>query len=323
MRAPQALPYLRTFHLVAEERSFSRAARALALSQPAVSAHIRALEQAYGIPLFEIRRRRAFLTPEGEALCAYTERIFNLVAEAELAITATRRLERGRLSLGASPTIGVHLLPPVLRSFARQYPGIQVQLTIARSEEVIAQVLANRIALGFVEAVVTHNPVLDVQPFAHDDMVLIAPRDHPWSRVGRVSRARLHGTSILRRESGSGLRALLDGMLAQAGVVVATAMELGSMEALIEAVRAGVGVAWVPRIAAARQAELGEIGIVEVPGLELRRTLYVVKPQGIRLAAAPEAFLEFVRAHSMPQSKPSAMLRTSPAKVRHQTASTT
>jgi DNA-binding transcriptional LysR family regulator len=113
----------------------------------------------------------------------------------------------------------------------------------------------------------------------------------------------LRGTSILRRESGSGLRALVDRKLGQAGVLVETAMELGSTEALIEAVRAGLGVAWVPRIAAERQAELGQILIVEVAGLDLRRTLYVVRSKEVRLAAAPQAFLELVRAESrIPQA---------------------
>ena len=295
MRTPQALPFLHTFHLVAEEGSFTRAARRLALSQPAVSSHIRALERVYGVPLFEIRRRRAFLTAEGDALHAYTERIFNLVSEAELAISATRGLERGRLTLGARPTIGAYVLPWALRSFASHYPGIQVQVTIARSEEIIGQVLASRIPIGLVEAAVTENPGLDVQPFAHDDMVLIPPPDHAWSRAGRVTRSRLRGASILRRESGSGLRALVDHMLGQAGLAVTTAMELGSTEALIEAVRAGVGVAWVPRSAVVRQAELGQVGIVEVAGLDLRRTLYVVRSRDVRLAAAPQAFLEMLQ----------------------------
>ncbi len=215
--------------------------------------------------------------------------------EAELAISATRGLERGRLTLGASPTVGAYLLPRALQAFASQYPGIQVQLNIARSEEVIGQVLASRIPIGFVEAVVAENAALEVQPFAHDDMVLIAPPDHPWSRAGRVTRARLRGGLILRRESGSGLRALVDHMLAQAGLAVTTAMELGSTEALVEAVRAGVGVAWVPRSAAARQADLGQLGIVEVSGLDPRRTLYVVRSKDVRLAAAPQAFLDIVR----------------------------
>lgn len=294
MRAPQALPYLRTFHFVATERSFTRAARTLALSQPAVSAHIRALEQIYGVPLFQIQRRRAFLTPEGEALFAYTERIFNLVGEAEHAIAATRGLERGRLVTAASATIGVHLLPPMLRDFRLKYPGIRLQVGIARSEEIVAQVLANRIPFGLVEAVISEHDGIEVRPFATDHMVLIAPTDHPWTRAGRVSRAQLKSTAVLRREAGSGLRVLLDLLLEEAGLSLETAMELGTTEAIIGAVRARVGVAWVPRITVARDAELGQLGIVEVPGVDLQRTLSVVTLKGVPLSGAALAFLEML-----------------------------
>jgi DNA-binding transcriptional LysR family regulator len=294
VRAPQALPYLRTFHLVATERSFTRAARALALSQPAVSAHIRALEHIYGLPLFQIRRRRAFLTPEGEALLTYTERIFNLAAEAEHAIAATHGLERGGLTFAASPTIGVYLLPPVLREFGLKYPGIHVQLSVTHSEDVVAQVLANRIPFGLVEAVVSQHQEINVRPFATDQMVLIAPPDHPWTLAGRVSRAQLRSTAVLRREPGSGLRILLDRLLEEAGLTLETAMELGTTEAIIAAVRVGVGVAWVPHITVARDAELGQLGIVEVPGVDLRRTLSVVTLQGLPLSGVAQAFLRML-----------------------------
>lgn len=299
MRAPQALPYLRTFHLVATERSFTRAARGLALSQPAVSAHIRALEQIYGVPLFQIQRRRAFITPEGEALLTYTERIFNLVAEAEHAIAATHGLERGRLVFAASSTIAVHFLPSVLRGFRRTYPGIQLNMAVARSEDIVAQVLANRIPFGLVEAVVRQHQGVEVRPFATDQMVLIAPADHPWTLAGHVSRAQLRGTAILRREAGSGLRILLDRLLEEAGLRLETAMELGTTEAIIAAVRSGVGVAWVPRITVLRDAELGQLGVVDVPGLDLQRTLSVVTLRGVPLSGVAQAFL-----HMLPETDP-------------------
>jgi DNA-binding transcriptional LysR family regulator len=299
VHTPQALPYLRTFHLVATERSFTRAARALALSQPAVSAHIRALEQMYGVPLFQIQRRRAFITPEGEALLTYTERIVNLVGEAEHAIAATHGLERGRLAFAASPTIGVHLLPSVLREFRGKYPGIRLQMAVARSEDIVAQVLANRIPFGLVEAVVSQHEGIEVRPFATDQMVLIAPPDHPWTLAGYVSRVQLKSTAILRREAGSGLRILVDRLLEEFGLGLETAMELGTTEAIVAAVRTGVGVAWVPRITVARDAELGQLGIVDVQGLNLRRTLSVVILRGVSLSGVAQAFLQM-----LPMAKP-------------------
>jgi DNA-binding transcriptional LysR family regulator len=292
VRTPQALPYLRTFQLVAAEGSFTRAAKLLALSQPAVSAHIRALEHAYGVRLFEIRRRRAFLTAEGDALLTYTERIFNLVSQAEHALAATHGLERGRLRIAATGTIGVHLLPDVLRQFTRKYPGIRVQVDIAPSEQILSRVRANSVPLGLVEAVAPDHDDLDIRPFANDEMVLVAPAGHPWLRGAGVTRARINGTPVLRREAGSGLRMLVDRHLEEAGIQVPTAMEIGTTEALIAAVRAGIGVAWVPRITVAQDGASGAIGIVDVPGLQVQRTLWIVTQQGVSPSGAAQAFLD-------------------------------
>src|SRR5262245_25387053 len=115
--APPTLYYLHTFHVVASERSFTRAARALDLSQPAVSAHIRALEHYYNARLFEVRQRRTHLTAAGEALFAYTVRVFHLLEEASQVLQATRIGQRGLVRFGASTTLGNYLLPIVVGSF--------------------------------------------------------------------------------------------------------------------------------------------------------------------------------------------------------------
>src|SRR6059036_3564576 len=124
--APPSLYYMRTFHAVAVERSFTNAGRRLSLSQPAVSAQIRALERHYGARLFDVRHRRVQLTPEGEAVLPYAERVLALLREADDAVAATQGLQRGHLSFGASTTIGNYMLPPVLASFRTAHPGLRV-----------------------------------------------------------------------------------------------------------------------------------------------------------------------------------------------------
>src|SRR5262245_25963037 len=123
-----SLYYLRTFHAVATERSFTRAGQRLGLSQPAVSAQIRALERHYGGRLFELRHRRVRLSAEGEALLPYAERVLGLLREADDAVAATRGLERGQLALGASTTIGNYLLPPILARFRAAHPALRIEV---------------------------------------------------------------------------------------------------------------------------------------------------------------------------------------------------
>jgi DNA-binding transcriptional LysR family regulator len=288
------LYYLRTFDAVAARRSFTGAARALHLSQPAVSAHIRALERHYGGRLFEVRHRRVFLTAEGEALRAYTQRVFNLLADAERAVAATQGLGRGRLVVAASTTIGVYLLPLVLRRFRDDYPGIEISLLVGTSAQAVAHVRAEEAPLALVESEVDY-PGLDVRPVRHDDLVLLAPPGHPWALRGHVSADDLRDQPVLRREAAAGTRTFLDHALARAGVRVRTEMELGSTEALKQAVIAGLGVAWVPRIAATHELAAGTVVEVATPDLELRRRFYRVTPAGARLPPAAEAFGALLR----------------------------
>ncbi|HEY3108195.1 MAG TPA: LysR family transcriptional regulator [Chloroflexota bacterium] len=291
--AAPSLYYLRTFHAVATERSFTRAGRRLGLSQPAVSAQIRALERHYGGRLFELWHRRVHLTAEGEALLPYAERVLGLLREADDAVAATRGLERGQLSLGASATIGNYLLPPLLARFTAAHPALRVEVAIGTTAAIAARVVGDELPFGLVEAPVAHAD-LQVRPFARDEMVLITPPEHPWARAGRVSRDDLRGTPLLRREAGSGTRTLVDHALDQAGVATTVAAVLGSTEALKGAVLAGLGVAWVPRLAVARELVAGELAAVPVAGVEVSRTLSVVAPAGRILSPAGRAFLAFL-----------------------------
>jgi DNA-binding transcriptional LysR family regulator len=293
MTAAPSLYYLRTFHAVAAQRSFTCAARDLDLSQPAVSAHIRALEHYYRAPLFQVRHRRVYLTAEGEALFAYTERVFNLLREAEQAVAAIQTADRGRLAVAASPTIGIYLLPPVLREYLGSHPAVEVELSIGTSAEVVARVLAEEVPLGLVEAPVTDTR-LDVQALGTDELILAVPPAHPWARAGVVALADLHGAPILRREAASGTQAFVDSLLEQAGVTMHTTMVLGDPEALKQAVLVGSGVAWLPRLAVTR--ELAAEAIVEVPvaGLSLERTLWRITLGGVQLPPATRAFLQLL-----------------------------
>jgi DNA-binding transcriptional LysR family regulator len=289
------LEYLWTFHTVATLGGVTRAGAALHLSQPAVSGRLRALERHYGAPLLEVRHRRTRLTAEGEALLSYTSRVFNLLREAERAVAAVRDAERGHLAVGASTTIGIYLLPAALGAFVRARPGVEVAVAVGTSAEVRDRVLRDEVAFGLVEAPVPH-PELEAVPFAEDEVVLIAPPDHPWAHAGRVEPAALRGGRYLRREAGSGTRAFVDAALQRAGIAAETAMELGSTEALKQAVLAGLGVAWVSRMTVRREEAAGALAVVETPGLDLTRRLLRIAPRGVALPTAARAFLRLLDA---------------------------
>lgn len=293
------LGLLRTFHLVAELRSFTRAGQALHLSQPAVSAHIRTLERSLHTPLFVIRHRRVFLTAEAEALLEFTRRVFHLLREAEHAVNAVRGLERGRLVLAASHTVAEYLLPPILKAFASRHPGIDVEVTVGTTSLAAERVLSEHASLALVEAPFSHDD-LEAQPFAEDEVVLVAPASHPWASRGVLSPHDLQGAALLRREAGSGTGAQVDAALLQAGVQIRTAMVLGSAAALKQAVLAGLGAAWIPRLVVTGDVTAGDLVIVAVKGVAVRRTLWRLVPRALPLSAAARAFCELLgrRAHA-------------------------
>jgi DNA-binding transcriptional LysR family regulator len=293
-RPPPVLYYLHTFEVVARERSFTRAARRLDLSQPAVSAHIRALEHYYGVRLFEVRQRRTHLTSAGEALFAYTTRVFHLLDEASQVLEASRSGQRGVLRFGASTTLGNYLLPIVLGGFARAHPGVSFDVAIGTSGDVLAWVKADRIQFGFVEAPLQDADV-QLDPIGQDELLLTLAATHPLVRRKRLSPSSLVRYPILRREATSGTQQLVDTELARAGATSPTQLVLGSTEALKQAVVQGVGLAWLPRLAILHELARGELAAISVEGLAICRTLSLIRMRGAQLSAAAEALVAEVR----------------------------
>jgi DNA-binding transcriptional LysR family regulator len=288
------LYYLQTFQTVAREHSFTRAGHDLNLSQPAVSAHIRALERYYGVRLFETRQRRTHLTPCGEALLAYTNRVFNLLDEADQVMDATRLGHSGVLRFGASTTLGNYLLPRVLGIYARAHAAVRLETIIGTSADVLDWIKAERAQFGFVEAPLQDSDI-ETQAIGQDELILVAATSHRLARTVSVSAATLANLPILRREDTSGTRQLVDSELVRHGANSPTQLVLGSTEALKQAVVQGVGVAWLPRLAVADELAKGELKRVPVDGLALCRTLSLIRLRGAHLPAAAEALVEEVR----------------------------
>jgi DNA-binding transcriptional LysR family regulator len=293
-RPQPVLYYLHTFHTVARERSFTRAARSLDLSQPAVSAHIRALEHYYGTRLFEVRQRRTHLTAAGAALFVYTNRVFHLLDEASQVLEATRSGQHGVLRFGASTTLGNYLLPIVLGGFGRTHPEVRFDVAIGTSADVLAWVKADRVQFGFVEAPLQDAEV-QVEAIGQDELVLAVAAGHALARRRRLSSDSLGSYPILRREATSGTQQLIETELARAGAASPTLLVLGSTEALKQAVLEGVGLAWLPRLGILHELERGELTAILVDGLRICRTLSLIRMRGANLSPAAEALVAEVR----------------------------
>ncbi len=266
------LHLLRIFATVAEHESFSEAAAILFISQPAVSKGVRALEQQIGVPLIDRSSRTLLLTETGQLLYRHAQAIFAAERAAEQELEELYGLEQGHLAIGASNTIGTYLLPPLLGVFHRRYPHIRLSLKIGNTEQIIAQLQTTPLDTAFVEGPVD-DPDMVVTPWRDDTLVVIAAPNHPLVKQQPVSLARLTAEPFIVREPGSGTQRIVETALYQRKLEVQAAMELGSNEAVKQAVIAGLGIGIVSKATIGLEVASGELIILNAPELVVQRVL--------------------------------------------------
>jgi len=260
---------LRAFHLVAQAGSFTRAARAGGVSQPTLSAQVRALEAAHGVSLFNRHGRKVTLTPLGQNLLAITTRLFAAEDEASALLAGARTLTRGHLRIAADSA--THVMP-LLATLRQRHGGLTFSLRIGNSSDVIELVLGYEADIG-VTAKPTSDPRLHSIPIRIDRLVLFVPAAHPWAGQRRIGIRLLQGADLVIRERGSITREVFEARLAEAGIRPRTLVEVQTREAVREAVVAGFGIGIV------FASELGEdptLRPVEVTDADLTVAEYMI-----------------------------------------------
>lgn len=290
------LPYLETFSKAAELSNFTAAAKALALTQAAVSQRIQALEKALRVPLFRRHGGRIFLTEAGKRLHDYAQRIFTLHQEARSEIAGQKFSVSGELTLGASTIPGEHFLPAILSIFHQRYPDVEVRASISDSMGVIRQVEHGQVQLGLVGRK-TDNPHLEFRHFATDRMVLVVPPKHAWSKRKQVTFKQLCKQPLILREAGSGLRHCFEkelGRLSMSLRDLRIALELGSNEAIKEAVLRKVGLAILSSYAVQKELKARKLIALKVTDFHCDREMFVVWDRRRVLSAPGRVFRFFL-----------------------------
>lgn len=229
---------LRAFHHVARERGFTRAAAIAGVGQPTLSGQVKALEEAYGVRLFERRGRGAQLTELGQRLFALTDRMFALEEEARALLSGTATLTQGHLKVSAD---SAYHAVPILAELKRRHGGLTFSLSLGNSVTVLRRLFEYE-ADVVVMAKLTSDPRLFTLPFRADRLVLFMPRKHPWAGRRRIRLAELSGQDMVLRERGSVTRGVFEATLAAAAVRPGAIIEVESREGVGEAVAAGFGI---------------------------------------------------------------------------------
>jgi DNA-binding transcriptional LysR family regulator len=234
------LQLLETLQAVARHGSFSRAARELHLTQPAVSMQVRRLEQALGLPLLERVGKRAFPTKAGEVLLAHAGRARRELEAGLEVVQQLRGVVAGRIRLGTSASFSIYLLPPALRRFRSRYPKTELTVVTGNAPEIARGVVQNDLDVGIVSLPVRERE-LAVTAFHRHELVAIAPPDRRWRRGQRVRAAELAREPLILFEQGATLRRVIDEWFQRAGVAPTLPMELNNTEAIKKLVESGLG----------------------------------------------------------------------------------
>lgn len=287
--------HLALFQAVARAGSISGGAAAVRVSQPAVSKQIAELEGALGVRLLDRLPRGCQLTEAGKILADYAHRWHSLEQDAVRAIEEYRGLKRGRLAIGASMTIGGYLLPKVMTEFHRRFPEIELQLEIANTQRIQQLLLEGVIELGLTEGPL-ESEELESAVFFQDELVAIAPPDHPLSEKKQVTVRDICREPFILREEGSGTRAVVEQALRRKGLKIKPLLTLASPEAIKNVVAGGMGIAIVSRLIISLELQAGVLEIIPLKDLTIHRPLHFQRIRGRSQSPAAEKFLETVGA---------------------------
>ncbi len=287
------LQQLRLFQAVARHGSFTRAAEAIHLSQPAVSIQIKRLEEQLGAPLFEQIGKKIYLTVAGKELLATCGDLFERLDAFENRLEGLRGEVAGPLHL-AAVTTAKYFLPHYLGAFLRRYPKVLPQLKVSNRARILERLDANADDI-YIMATLPEGSDIEPHRFLTDELVLFAHPRHPLAGKKKLPVEQLLHERLIAREQGSGIRMTLERLLADRGLKVDPYMELGSGEAIKQAVMAGIGVGVLSTFSLKLELEAGKLVLLDMEGLPVQRSWYAVHRRGKQLTPAAEKFIEFLQ----------------------------
>jgi DNA-binding transcriptional LysR family regulator len=281
MTLPFTLQQLRILKAIASEKSFTRAADILFVSQPSLSKQIKALENRLNISLINRENNSVSLTEAGKLFLDYAERILALCEESCRALNDLKTGDRGNLTVGASQTIGTYLMPRVLALFAQNYPQMNIKVQVDSTRIIAKNVMDKEIDIAVVGGNVPEElqKNLEIEDFVNDELILIIPKSHPFALRKKINKEDLYHLNFITLNSNSTIRKLIDNILIQNNIRTKQfhiIMQLNSIEAIKTAVSLGLGAAFISSSAIEKEIELETIEIVTIENIKITRTLSII-----------------------------------------------
>src|SRR5262245_22798770 len=262
---------LRIFEAVAKQKGFNRASKYLRLSQPAISANIKKLEEELGIELFERLGRSIQLTDAGRVVEQYVVRLTDVLAEMHQTIDELKGLEIGQLRCGAATTVGIYLLPKILVQFKKRFPKVETHLSLEQSRKIEERVLSNELDLGFVNDSFGTSSRVETRSSFTDELVIITPPNHYLAEFRKVPPKRLGNLSLILGPKNSYTRKIIEKYLAKAAISYQCVMEVENTEVIKAAVSEGLGISIISLARIQQETKSGLLIPIRILGLSMKR----------------------------------------------------
>jgi LysR family transcriptional regulator, low CO2-responsive transcriptional regulator len=284
------LHQLKVFEAAARHGSFTRAAEELFLTQPTVSMQIKQLTKSVGLPLFEQVGKRLYLTEAGRELFATCRQIFETISQFQMKVADLKGLKQGQLHL-AVITTAKYFVPRLLGPFCELYPGINISLQVTNHEQILERMVHNLDDLYIMSQVPEHLDV-NCQAFLDNPLVVFAPTNHPLAQEKNIPIQRLSNEPFIMREPGSGTRRAVQSLFEEHEIKVKVKLELGSNEAIKQAIAGGLGISVLSRHTLLTDAS--EFSILDVQHFPIQRSWYMVYPAGKHLSIVAHTYYEYL-----------------------------
>jgi LysR family transcriptional regulator, low CO2-responsive transcriptional regulator len=284
---------LKVFEVTARRGSFTRAAEELFLTQPTVSIQMKQLTKAVGLPLFEQVGKRLYLTEAGKELLNTCQDIFERLDQFEMTVSDLQGLQRGQLRLSVITT-AKYVIPRLLGPFCQQYPGIDVALIVTNHEHILERLRDNLDDL-YIPSQMPDNMDVHCHPFLENPLVVLASRKHPLAGEAHIPIERLNNEPFIMRELGSGTRQAVEQLFEAHNISIKVRLELGSNEAIKQAVAGGLGISVLSRHCMALEGEGGQIALLNVEHFPIERYWNIVHPKGKNLSVVARTFFKYLQ----------------------------
>lgn len=284
------LHQLKVFEAAARHGSFTRAAEELFLTQPTISMQIKQLTKSVGLPLFEQVGKRLYLTEAGRELFNTCRQIFETISQFEMTVANLKGLKQGQLKL-AVITTAKYIIPRLLGPFCQMYPGIDISLQVTNHELIMDRMMNNMDDL-YIMSQIPDSMEVTYEPFLENPLVVFAPLHHPLANVKNIPIQQLGEEPFIMREPGSGTRSAVQSLLDEHGVKVKVKLELGSNEAIKQAIAGGLGISVLSKHTLLTDA--AEFSILDVENFPIKRTWYMVHPSGKQLSIIARTYYDYL-----------------------------